>query len=262
MELAEDRNQPRCESQLLPQLLIGEEALHAGLGVVKVAHHRADPHIGPLLGDHLELLNGGDAVLGIEHQDLGVVHIPEALQGAFSGVAGGGHQDAHRLFLLLLAQGGGEQMGQHLKGHVLEGTGGAVPQLQTVGIAVQGPHRGHRRRVKLLRAVGRVGEVCQLLHGKFIQKQLHHIDRPLLIGHILQLLQGAAGQLGQIYRGQQAAILRQALGDGLGGGELLLPVPCTDVLHLDLFQSLVSPVDGLVRSGSRADPLMDYYAIF
>ena len=45
-------------------------------------------------------------------------------------------------------------MGQHLKGHVLEGTGGAAPQLQTVGIAVQGPHRGHRRRVKLLRAVG------------------------------------------------------------------------------------------------------------
>ena len=80
-----------------PDGLVGEDALHAGLGVVKVAHHGADAHVGAVLGDHLGLLDLGHAVLGVEHQDLGLGHVGEALHGGLAGVAGGGHQDAHRL---------------------------------------------------------------------------------------------------------------------------------------------------------------------
>ena len=128
-------------------------------------------------------------------------------------------------------------MGQHLQGHVLEGAGGSVPQFQAEGVPVQGPHRGHRRGVELLRPVGGVGKVRKFLHREPVQKQLHHIHRPLLIGHVLQLLQGTAGQLGQIDRREQSAVIGQPLGDGLGSGELLFPVSCADVLHLDSFQS-------------------------
>ncbi len=66
--------------QLLAERLVGKELLDSGLGIVKVAEDRADAHILPLLGDHLKLLDGGDAVLGVEDQDAGAVHIPEALQ--------------------------------------------------------------------------------------------------------------------------------------------------------------------------------------
>ena len=245
--------------QLLPQLLVGEKLLHPRLGVVEVAVHRADPHVVSLLGDHLELLDGGDPVLGVEHQNFGVVHVPEALQGPLARVAGGGHQDAHRLLLLQLPQGGGEQVGQHLQGHVLEGAGGAVPQLQTEGVGVQGAHRGHRRGVELLRPVGGVGEVGELLDGEPVQEQLHHVHRPLLIGHVLQLLQGAAGQLGQIDRREQPSVVRQPLGDGLSGGKLLFPVSCADVLHLDSFHSCFRIRN---QCGSYQDPLVLYYAIF
>ena len=75
-------------------------------------------------------------------------------------------------------------MGQHLQGHILEGAGGAVPQLQAVGVAVHRMNGGHRRGIELVRAVGGVDKIGELLHGKFIQKLLHHIHCPLLIGHI------------------------------------------------------------------------------
>ena len=112
-----------------------------------------------------------------------------------------------------------------------------MPQLQAEGVAVQAAHRSHSGSIKLLRTVGRIGKVGELLYCELIQKQLHHIHCPLLIGHVLQLLQGAAGQLGQIHGGEQTTVVSQTLGNGLGGGELLFPVSCADVLHGDSFQS-------------------------
>ena len=84
------------------------------MGVVKVSHHGADADVLAVLGDHLGLLDLGHAVLGIEHQDTGLIHVLEALQRGFAGVAGGGHQDAHCLLLLIFHQRGGKEMRQHL----------------------------------------------------------------------------------------------------------------------------------------------------
>ena len=124
-------------------------------------------------------------------------------------------------------------MGQHLQRHVLEGAGGAVPQLQAVGALVQGVDRGHGGGVELLRAIGGGSKVGELLDGELLQKLLHHIDGPSLIRHVLQLVQGVARQLGDIIGGQQTAVSGQALGDGLGGGEADRRISGTGILHLD-----------------------------
>ena len=122
-------------------------------------------------------------------------------------------------------------MGQHLKGHVLESTGGAVPQLQAEGSVIQGADRGHGGSVEFFRPIGRRSELRQLLDGELVQKQLHDIDRPLLIGHLLQVRQGLARQLGQIRRGHQAAVRGQPLGDGLRCQICGVLISCADVLH-------------------------------
>ena len=44
-------------------------------------------------------------------------------------------------------------MGQHLQRHVLEGAGGAMPELQHMGLAVELPHRGNLGAVKLAAAI-------------------------------------------------------------------------------------------------------------
>ena len=45
--------------QFFPQAFVREQRLDAGLGIVKVADHGADAHVGALLGGHLQLLNVG-----------------------------------------------------------------------------------------------------------------------------------------------------------------------------------------------------------
>ena len=40
-------------SQLSRQLFVGEKLFHPGLGIVKIAHHRAYTHVSTLLGHHL-----------------------------------------------------------------------------------------------------------------------------------------------------------------------------------------------------------------
>ena len=129
-------------------------------------------------------------------------------------------------------------MRQHLKGHILEGAGGAVPQLQAVGILVHCAHRGHRRGIEFVRPIGGVGIVSELLHRELLQVVLHHINRPLLIGHGHQVLQGLARQFGDVEGGEQSPVLGQSLGDSLGGGVLNCIVPCADVTHSDPSLSL------------------------
>ena len=76
MELAEERRTPGRSSLVTG----GEDALDAGLGIIEIATDGADLHIAALLGDHLRLLHGGYAPVGVEDDDLGAGHIPKALQ--------------------------------------------------------------------------------------------------------------------------------------------------------------------------------------
>ena len=64
--------------------------------------------------------------MGIEYADLHPGHIVEALQGGLAGVAGGGGEDENVFLNTLDLLRGGEQLGEHGKGHVLKGGGGAT----------------------------------------------------------------------------------------------------------------------------------------
>ena len=60
-------------------------------------------------------------------------------------------------------------MGQHLQRHVLEGAGGAVPQLQAVGAVVHLLQGGHGGGVEFIGAVSLLGELPQLFGGEILQ---------------------------------------------------------------------------------------------
>ena len=248
--------------QVRPELLVGKEDLHSRLGVVKVAVDGADSHVVPLLGLHLQSLDLRHAVLGIEHQDLGPVHILKALQGRLAGVAGGRHQDANRLLLPVLPQGGRQQVGQDLQGHVLKGRGGAVPQLQAVGVVVQAVERGHPVVVELLGRVAGLGEGRQLLLGKVLQEELHHRHGPLAIGLAPQVLQQLASELGEDLGGQQAAVPGQPLGNGLAGGQvnrLISRAYIIHSIHTSKQEIAVPPQRNSIRQG--ANLLSSHYII-
>ena len=238
--------------QLLTQLFIGEQPLDTGLGIVKVSVHRANTHVVTLLGEHLQLLNGRNAILRIEHQDTGAIHILEAFQRTLSGITGSGNQNADGLLLLGLYQGRGQQMGQHLQSHVLKGAGRAMPQLQTEGILIQGVNRSHSGRIKLFRAIGGTHKIGQFLYTELVQKQLHNVNSSLLVGHILQLVQGLTRKFRQISRSQQTSIVSQTFCNCLRGTKNVFAVSGTDILHM--YQSLIIIVvaDGINPFHSNA----------
>ena len=76
--------------QLRPDSFIGEDTLNAGLSIIKVADDRPDVHVLPLLGHHLPLLHGRDAVLGVVDLNTRLGHIRKAGHGRLAGIAGGG----------------------------------------------------------------------------------------------------------------------------------------------------------------------------
>ena len=184
----------------------------------------------PLLGEHLELLDIGYAVLGVKHHDLCAGHVFEALQGGLSGVAGGGHQDADRLFLTVFRHGCCQQVGQHLQRHILESTGGAVPELKDVGFAVELPYRSHLRAVKLAAAIGLLGKAADFILGKAVKEQLEDRCCTGLIVHFQQPMK--VRQLGEGLRQEQAAVTTEALFNGLSRGVVQRMISRTHIIHV------------------------------
>ena len=137
-------------------------------------------------------------------------------------------------------------MGQHLKCHVLEGAGGAVPQLQAVSILVHPADRRHLPDIELVLAVCLGGKGGQLRGGKVIQIGLHDIHGPLLVGHIREGLQPVLGQLGKHLGGQQPAVLCKPLCNDLRSGEPHLLVSCAHIVH-----TLLTTLIRLLKNTSR-----------
>ena len=121
----------------LPALTGGENILHAGLGVVKVAPDGRDGHVAALLRHHLGTLHLRDAAVGVKYADAHAGHVPEALQSGLAGVAGGGGEDQDILFHPLDGLRGGEQLGQHGKRHVLK-SGCRPPEQLQHGVTAYG----------------------------------------------------------------------------------------------------------------------------
>ena len=86
--------------------------------------------------------------MGIEHDDLGAGHIPEALQGCLARVAGGGGEDEHLILDTLHVPGPADELGQQAQRHVLKGAGGTPEQLQHIAVA-HGHQGGQILRLEL-----------------------------------------------------------------------------------------------------------------
>ena len=71
----------------------------------KSAPHGAHADVLPFLADHLQLLDIGHAAVRIEHENLRVLHIAEALERSLASVAGRRDQNADRLVLAGLSAG-------------------------------------------------------------------------------------------------------------------------------------------------------------
>ena len=203
----------------------GENRLHAGLGIVEVAADGADADVGALLGGHLGLLNGGDAAVGVEHGDAGAGHVVEALHGRLAGVAGGGRQDDH---VALHALGLGrryDEAGQDAEGHILEGGGGAMVQLQHVFIR----HGGQGRQVGRGELAG-VAVADQPVHVLKVRQQGVEDIRRHGEGVLFQGSAPVEAQ-GRRVADVQAAVRGDALKHRVGGGSGELLVSCAVVDH-------------------------------
>ena len=154
-------------------------------------------------------LDLADTSVGVEDADADTGHIVEALQGGLAGIAGGGGEDQDVLVLTLGGLGGGEQLGQHGKGHVLKCGGGAPEQLQDAEIA----HGDGGGQVVGLKFAG-IGIFDQGIHIGNIGQQGGQDHSGHVHGRALKAgfpVEGRDG-LGHI----QAAIGSQALQNGLG----------------------------------------------
>ena len=167
-----------------------------------------DLHILTLLGHHLLLLYGADAVLRVEYHNSGTRHIGEACHSCLAGIAGGSGQDHDLIFHLILLRGNGHQMGQDGERHILERDGGTMEQLQEIS-AVRLHKRRDLRRIKLL-VVSAVDAVLQLLLCKIRQELAHNRVSCLLIAHLCQLIQTYI-QCRNLHRHKQTAVRGKAL---------------------------------------------------
>ena len=193
----------------IPALTGGKDVFDTGLGIVKIAADGADGHIFALLRHHLRPLHPGDAPIGIEDADFYTGHIRKACQCGLAGVAGGGSEDHDFLFGTALFHGGGQQLGQHGKRHILEGRCGAAEQLQHREIA---DGHGGRQILRLESAGVRSGN--KILHIGNIRQQRGKDGA----GHPLGIQRQTVPpvEAGDEFRHVKAAVRRKACQNGLG----------------------------------------------
>ncbi len=186
---------------------ISEDLLYAGLGIIEVAVDTDNAGVVTLLGHHLLLLDGGDAILRIKNDDLGAGHICEACQGSLAGIAAGSRKDDDLLLLMILLRCGDHQMRQDLQSHILKGNGGAMEKLHIISTVCL-CKRNDLLCIKLA-VISLVDAAPQLFLGIICQHQLHNFISYILIRHLRKLLHGAV-KLRQLYRHEKTAVLCQA----------------------------------------------------
>ena len=215
--------------QLLCHVRVAKDPLHAGLGVVKIALYRIDGHILTLLSGHLQALDFAGAVAGIKHSDGDARHVAIACKGCFAGVAGSGHQDGGGGGVAQHALGLHQKAGHQLKGEVLEGAGGAVPQFQAVH-----PVPGFAQR----RGALAEGFAVDLTHGfaqesgiivgeEFFQNESRQRRIVRLAQCFLQIHRR------ELFRHEQAAVAGKAEADGPGRADRLALAASGFKLHHD-----------------------------
>ena len=124
---------------------VAEDGLRARLAIVEVAAYAPDAHVVACLGSHLLELDVGHAAVGIHDADLHAfavaLAVAEALERGLARVAARGDQDeelvVEHTFSAQFRCALREAAGQALQGHILEGAGRAMPQLQDMCVLVK-----------------------------------------------------------------------------------------------------------------------------
>ena len=191
--------EPAARGQLFGQGRVGENALHAGLRVVKIPLHGADADVPAALRDHLEALHVAHAVARVEDHNPRAGHVGEALERGLARVAARGDEDADALLHGALFARGGQQARQHLEGHVLKGARRPVPELKIARVLVREAHGRNLRRVEI-RAVGRRAELLDLGGAELVEIGRHD----------------ARGARAVIQRHEGGDVLKRKLGEALG----------------------------------------------
>jgi len=208
---------PGC--QLLGEGAVVEDRLHGVLAGVEVAVQPEHGEVVAGLGDHLQLLQGADAGVGVVHADLRVGAIGEAVERRHAGVARGRDQDeeveAGRAARLRLLERLAEEQRHALQRHVLEGERGAVPQLEHEAPRGGFAHRGDARVVEVV-AVGRGGDLARSGWGDVEAEGLVDPRRALAVRQRRQPDDVLDLEPRQPLGHEQAAARGDALQDGLG----------------------------------------------
>ena len=138
---------------LLIERLVPEEGLDLTLGIIEVAGNADYIGVVTLLSQHLQFLDMADAALRIEDHNLSAGHIRKAGHGRLTGIAGCGSQDDDFLVRALFLSRSGHEIRQDGQGHILEGDGLAMEELQIVGIPYL-LNWGQFWRVELVAVIG------------------------------------------------------------------------------------------------------------
>ena len=110
-------------------------------------------------------------------------------------------------------------MGQQLQCHVLKGQGGAVEQLQHMGVVVQLAQGSHRGIIELGGGIGSLQRRIDLRNGEVLQVGAQNGGSTLAVVHLRQLGKLLPGDLREHGGYVQAAIGGQAVEDRLGCGD-------------------------------------------
>ena len=143
--------------QLVAEARVVEQRLHDGLAIVEGALERDGMHVGRVDAGHLAALHLRHAPVRVEDEHVDLIEPLEGLDGGAAGIARGRADD--RRAAAARAQDVVHQLPEQLHGHVLEGEGRAVEQLeheQVVADLGEGAHgRMAEGGVGLPRSCGR-----------------------------------------------------------------------------------------------------------
>jgi hypothetical protein len=188
----------------LLELQVAEDLLDDALAVVEGAANRqvVDVRVGHR--GHLQFLHRGDLAVRMEDEDVDAALAAHPVDRRAAGVTGGGAEDVH--VAAALAEQVFKEVAEQLQGHVLEGQGRAVEELEDVDVALL-DHRGDLRVSEA--GIGTVDQPLEVGRGDVVDEARDDLEGQFRVGQAAQCGEVAGGQTGNLFRQEQAAVFGQ-----------------------------------------------------
>ena len=148
--------------------------------------------------------------MGIKNEDLCVFNIGKALKRRLAGISACGDEDADLALFSALFERGCQQMREHLKRHILECAGRAMPKLEHCGIIIEKMHGCRAVTVEII-AVCTSYHCLELGLCKFIKEGLHYFQGSSLVVFLSQSFYIFKCELRQAFGDIQSAVGRKAV---------------------------------------------------